>query len=83
MPDWLKALRPVDRELMARWTAEQGMEPWWREGSGLGLSPRAIALMDKACVDANAAVLDDLLRVDMRPMKNRTPVPEFQGTAQG
>jgi hypothetical protein len=82
MPDWLKALRPVDRELMARWTAEQGLEPWWT-ASGLGLSARAIALMDRAHVEANAAVLDDLLRVDMRPMKNRTPVPEFQGTAQG
>ena len=82
MPDWLKALRPVDRELMARWTAEQGQEPWWT-ASGLGLSPRVIALMDRAYVDANAAVLDDLLRVDMRTMKNRTPPPEFQGTAQG
>jgi hypothetical protein len=39
--------------------------------------------MDRAYVDANAAVLDDLLRVDMRTMKNRTPPPEFQGTAQG
>ena len=46
MPDWLKVLRPVDRELMARWTAEQGQEPWWT-GLGLGLSPRAIALMDR------------------------------------